>query len=60
MTLLRVHDSQQDLTVKFVKMARNRFQKYGMDQKQRQEVFLQGQEMGFCNDEIRVLLEDVR
>ncbi|MEQ8584059.1 MAG: hypothetical protein RIC30_15205 [Marinoscillum sp.] len=55
MTLLRVHDHQQDLTNEFVKIAQKTIKK-GTSNKQ--QLFLMGQEMGFCNDEIRVLLED--
>ena len=58
MTLLRVHDHQQDLTNDFVKMAQKTIKKGNSAAGNRQQIFLMGQEMGFCNDEIRVLLED--
>jgi regulator of sirC expression with transglutaminase-like and TPR domain len=58
MTLLRVHDNQQDLTNDFVRLAAKQIRDT-TDSKQIQQVFMQGQEMGFCNDEIKILLEDI-
>ncbi len=58
MTLLRVHDHQQDLTNDFVKMVRTTIKKGNSAAANKQQIFMMGQEMGFCNDEIRVLLED--
>jgi len=60
MTLLRVHDQQQDLTRDFVQLAKKTIRQGNFNSKQEEEVFFQGQEMGFCNDEIRVLLEGIR
>jgi len=59
MTLLRVHDNQQDLTNTFVKLVKSRVKTGSFNKQKQQEIFLQGQEMGFCNDEIRVLIEDI-
>lgn len=58
MTLLRVHDHQQDLTKDFVKMVKSTVSSDKLTSKAQQQIFIQGQEMGFCNDEIRVLIED--
>lgn len=59
MTLLRVHDNQQDLTNQFVSMVKTSVKKGIYNTKNKEEIFLQGQEMGFCNDEIKVLIEDI-
>ncbi len=59
MTLLRVHDEQQELTNSFVNLAKKTLRKGNLSSKKKQEVYFQGQEMGFCNDEIRVLLEEL-
>ncbi|MFY0605585.1 MAG: hypothetical protein JXR10_02650 [Cyclobacteriaceae bacterium] len=59
MTLLRVHDQQQELTNAFVQLAKKTIRKGNFSSHKEQEIYLQGQEMGFCNDEIRVLLEEV-
>lgn len=59
MTLLKVHDHQQDLSHDFLKMVRSTLQQEGTATEKRQLIFLQGQEMGFCNDDIMILLEDL-
>lgn len=59
MTLLKVHDLQQDLSHDFIKMAKNTLKAQGSKSNKQQMIYLNGQEMGFCNDDIRVLLEDL-
>lgn len=59
MTLLTVHDEQQGLTIDFVRFAQRTFNKDGIGALQYQAVYDHGQELGFCNDEIKVLLEDI-
>lgn len=59
MTLLRVSDQQQDLTNKFVSHVKRTVHQKEYNSKIQQDIYLMGQEMGFCNDEIRVLLEDI-
>lgn len=59
MTLLKVHDLQQGLSGKFLEMARLTLAKKGTRAEKEQKIYLRGQEMGFCNDDIRILLEDL-
>lgn len=59
MTLLRVSDQQQELTNKFVSHVKRTVQHAEFNSKLQQDIYLLGQEMGFCNDEIRVLIEDI-
>ena len=59
MILLRAHDNQQDLTNKFVSMVKTTVKNGQFNTQTKQEIFFQGQEMGFCNDEIKVLIEDI-
>lgn len=59
MTLLRVSDQQQELTNKFVSHVKRTVQQAEFNSKLQQDIYLLGQEMGFCNDEIRVLIEDI-
>ncbi|MEQ8472958.1 MAG: hypothetical protein RIC35_17320 [Marinoscillum sp.] len=60
MTLLRVHDLQQDLAFKFLKVAKSTLKSDKKPEEKQQLIYLQGQELGFCNDEIDVLLEDIK
>ena len=60
MTLLRVHDFQQELVFQFIQKAKATLELQKSENEKRQMIFLQGQELGFCNDEIKVLLEDVK
>ncbi|WP_421874840.1 hypothetical protein [Marinoscillum sp.] len=60
MTLLRVHDFQQELVFQFIQKAKATLELQKSENEKRQMIFLQGQELGFCNDEIEVLLEDVK
>ncbi len=60
MTLLRVHDFQQELVFNFIKKARATLELNKSENEKRQQIYLHGQELGFCNDEIEVLLEDVK
>ncbi len=59
MILLRAHDNQQNLTNTFVSMVKTTVKNGQFNKQIKQEIFLQGQEMGFCNDEIKVLIEDI-
>lgn len=59
MTLLTVHDRQQDLSVKFVNYVKKALGDSPLTDKKKEEIYLIGQEMGFCNDEIAILIEDV-
>lgn len=58
MTILRVHDQQQQLVHDFIRLAKQ-LMRQTRGSHSMQQIYLQGQEMGFCNDEINVLLEDV-
>ena len=59
MTLLSVHDFQQELVYKFIKKAKAMMQLNKSQTEKMQLIYLEGQELGFCNDEIEVLLEDL-
>lgn len=59
MTLLRVHDFQQELASKFIQKAKATLELNKSQQEKKQLIYLQGQELGFCNDDIEVLLEDL-
>lgn len=59
MTILRVNDQQQDLSNLFVKKAKNTLSKGKFDSQKKESIYLMGQDMGFCNDEIRILIEDI-
>lgn len=58
MTLLRVHDNQQNLASDFFKMLKKTASGKVLDARAKKQIYLSGQEMGFCNDDIRVLMED--
>lgn len=59
MTILRVHDLQQSLVHDFAKAVKKIWNSPRQEAEKRDQIFFQGQEMGFCNDEINVLLEDL-
>ena len=59
MTFLRVHDLQQNLAHQFVHMAKTSIAKGKLDATKKECLFIKGQEMGFCNDDIKILLEDI-
>lgn len=60
MTLLKVHDFQQDLASTFLKLAKAELASKKANDEKKQNIYLHGQELGFCNDDIEVLLEDIQ
>ncbi len=58
MTLLKVHDFQQELVSKFIQKAKSTMQLKKSQQEKIQIIYLQGQELGFCNDDIEILLKE--
>ena len=51
MTLLKVHDFQQDLASKFIKKAKTMMQLNKSQNEKMQMIYMEGQELGFCNDD---------
>ena len=60
MTLLKVHDFQQELASKFIKKAKAMMQLNKSENEKIQLIYLEGQELGFCNDDIDILLEELK
>lgn len=60
MTLLKVHDLQQEMAFSFLEFAKSTLKMNKKPEEKQQLIYLQGQELGFCNDEIEVLLEDLK
>lgn len=58
MTLLKVHDIQQELALDFLKLVKRKVGSPKNLAAKRDLIYMKGQDMGFCNDEIDVLLED--
>lgn len=58
MTFLRVHDLQQDLANDFLQLIQRKVGSPKNLHGYKDYIYLKGQEMGFCNDDIKVLLED--
>lgn len=59
MTLLKVHDFQQELATKFIQKAKAMMQLNKSETEKMQLIYFEGQELGFCNDEIDILLEEL-
>lgn len=59
MTLLKVHDLQQELAADFLQLIKKKITSPHDIDRKKDFIYLKGQEMGFCNDDIEVLLEDL-
>lgn len=59
MTLLKVHDIQQELGFDFIGLVKKTINSGKSFKEQKESIYLQGQEMGFCNEQIEALLEEV-
>lgn len=58
MILLKVHDVQQELANDFMKLVKRKVGSPKNLSSKKDLIYMKGQEMGFCNDDIAVLLED--